>query len=67
MFLFIDLTRIMSTSRDYAELNWAWQGWRQAVGPSAKEDYKKYVELKNVAAEANGNCYLSQIYRLYSN
>ncbi|XP_071788169.1 angiotensin-converting enzyme-like isoform X1 [Asterias amurensis] len=49
-----DLTRIMSTSRDYAELNWAWQGWRQAVGPSAKEDYKKYVELKNVAAEANG-------------
>ncbi|XP_038076505.1 angiotensin-converting enzyme-like [Patiria miniata] len=48
------LTRIMSKSRNYAELNWAWQGWREAVGPSAKEDYKRYVELKNIASVANG-------------
>lgn len=47
------LTRIMATSRDYDELLWAWQGWRDAVGPSAKEDYKLYVELKNEAAMAN--------------
>ncbi|XP_022084569.1 angiotensin-converting enzyme-like isoform X2 [Acanthaster planci] len=52
------LTRIMATSRDYGELNWAWQGWRAAVGPSAKEDYQRYVALKNEAAAANGfsNC-----------
>ncbi|XP_071837203.1 angiotensin-converting enzyme-like [Apostichopus japonicus] len=47
------LTRIMSTSRDYDELLWAWQSWRDEVGPSAKDDYIRYVELKNEAAKAN--------------
>lgn len=53
-FLISGLTRIMSTSRDYDELLWAWQSWRDEVGPSAKDDYIRYVELKNEAAEANG-------------
>lgn len=44
----------MATSRDYDELLWAWQGWRDAVGLSAREDYELYVELKNEAAMANG-------------
>lgn len=56
------LTRIMSTSRDYDELLWAWEGWRDAVGPSAKEDYKRYVELKNEAAQAMGKI-LVNIYK----
>lgn len=54
LFSLTGLTRIMSTSRDYDELLWAWQGWRDAVGPSAKQDYVRYVELKNEAARANG-------------
>ena len=45
----------MAESRDYDELYWAWNGWRDAVsGQEAKEDYKEYVTLKNKAAEANG-------------
>ena len=49
-----DLTRIMAESRVYAELYWAWDGWRDAVGGPAREDYKEYVRLKNKAAKANG-------------
>ncbi|XP_071508563.1 angiotensin-converting enzyme-like [Diadema antillarum] len=48
-----DLTRIMATSRDYAELYWAWDAWRAEVGAPARVDYARYVELKNMAAQAN--------------
>lgn len=51
---FIDLTRIMATSHDYSELYWAWNAWRAEVGAPAREDYTRYVELKNQAAIANG-------------
>ena len=56
IFTFISsgLTRIMAQSRDYGELYWAWRGWRDDVGPPAREDYKEYVRLKNKAAHANG-------------
>ncbi|XP_072043034.1 angiotensin-converting enzyme-like [Amphiura filiformis] len=47
------LTRILAESRNYAELYWAWDGWRDAVGGPAREDYKEYVRLKNLAAVAN--------------
>ena len=45
----------MAGSRDYDELTWAWKAWRDAAGAPAKEDYVRYVELKNKAAKANGN------------
>ena len=46
----------MAESRNYDELYWAWNGWRDAVsGQEAKEDYIEYVALKNMAAEANGS------------
>ncbi|XP_011663849.2 angiotensin-converting enzyme [Strongylocentrotus purpuratus] len=48
-----DLTRIMATSHDYSELYWAWNAWRAEVGAPAREDYTRYVELKNQAAIAN--------------
>ncbi|XP_072019876.1 angiotensin-converting enzyme-like [Amphiura filiformis] len=48
-----DLYRIMAESRDYAELYWAWDGWRDAVGKPARDDYKEYVRGKNKAAVAN--------------
>jgi len=28
-----DLTEVMSTSRDYDRLLWAWRSWRDATGP----------------------------------
>eukprot|EP00057_Strongylocentrotus_purpuratus_P002482 XP_003724613.1 PREDICTED: angiotensin-converting enzyme isoform X4 [Strongylocentrotus purpuratus] len=48
-----DLTRIMSESRDYQELYWAWDAWRDEVGAPARQDYARYVELKNIGAQAN--------------
>lgn len=48
-----DLTRIMAESRDYSELYWAWDAWRDTVGNPARGDYQRYVELKNLAAQAN--------------
>ena len=48
------LTRIMATSREYDELYWAWDSWRDAVGAPARQDYGRYVELKNIGAMANG-------------
>ena len=56
-FIRSDLTRIMAESRDYDELYWAWDSWRDEVGAPAREDYKRYVELKNLAAVANGKSY----------
>ena len=44
----------MASSRNYDELYWVWDGWRDAVGAPARDDYERYVELKNKAALANG-------------
>ena len=54
LFGFSDLTRVLAESRNYGELYWAWDGWRDEVGGPAREDYKEYVRLKNKAAQANG-------------
>ncbi|KAJ8030388.1 Angiotensin-converting enzyme [Holothuria leucospilota] len=48
-----DLTETMASSRNYDELYWAWDGWRDAVGVPARQDFERYVELKNKAALAN--------------
>ncbi|XP_072029767.1 angiotensin-converting enzyme-like [Amphiura filiformis] len=48
------LVRVMANSRNYDELHWAWHGWRKAVsGSKAKDDFKEYVRLKNMAAAEN--------------
>ncbi|XP_006897856.1 PREDICTED: angiotensin-converting enzyme-like isoform X2 [Elephantulus edwardii] len=49
-----DLTKLMATSRNYEELLWAWEGWRNKVGRSILPSYPKYVELSNKAAKLNG-------------
>ena len=49
-----DLGDLMAHSRDYDELEWAWKGWRDAVGPKIGELYPTYVELKNEAATLAG-------------
>lgn len=49
-----DLYAIMSESRDYERLLFAWKGWRDAVGPRLRSHYKKFVDLKNQGAKENG-------------
>lgn len=53
-FYYPDLNKIMSESRDYDELLFAWQGWRNASGRELRQSYKRYVELANLAARSNG-------------
>lgn len=48
-----DLSRIMATSRDPAELKEAWIGWH-AVGADMRDDYMRYVELGNQGARELG-------------
>ncbi|KAI7797162.1 putative angiotensin-converting enzyme [Triplophysa rosa] len=50
-----DLNKIMAQSRDYGELLFAWQGWRNASGRELRSSYKRYVELANLAAQSNGH------------
>nr|CAD7590024.1 unnamed protein product [Timema genevievae] len=45
---------VISSSRDYDELTYAWKSWRDVTGPKMREDYKKYVEINNIAAAENG-------------
>lgn len=45
-----DLVDIMGTSRDYNELLWAWQGWREVVGRPLKDQFTKLVDLLNKGA-----------------
>ncbi|OCT62272.1 hypothetical protein XELAEV_18043355mg [Xenopus laevis] len=49
-----DLTEILAKSRDYDELLFAWQGWRDASGKQIRGKFKRYVELTNKAAQLNG-------------
>ena len=45
---------VISKSRNYDELVYVWKAWRDASGAKMRDDYKKYVELSNLAAEQNG-------------
>lgn len=56
VFCLADLNKIMAESRDYDELLFAWQGWRNASGRELRSSYKRYVELANLAAQSNGKC-----------
>ena len=49
-----DLERIMTTSRDPQELLWAWEQWRNAVGPPSRVFYPSLVDLMNKGANNNG-------------
>ncbi|XP_011366886.1 angiotensin-converting enzyme-like protein Ace3 [Pteropus vampyrus] len=49
-----DLEEVMATSRDYKELLWAWQGWRDAAGRQLRVAFEYYVHLSNKAAMLNG-------------
>ena len=48
-----DLYGILSKSRDYERLLFAWKGWRDAVGPKIRPLYTQFVKLKNQGAKDN--------------
>ncbi|KAG8175126.1 hypothetical protein JTE90_010533 [Oedothorax gibbosus] len=49
-----DLQRILAKSRDYDELTYVWQAWREVAGKPLREKYLRFVELSNEAARLNG-------------
>jgi peptidyl-dipeptidase A len=48
-----DLSHVLATSRDFAELVEAWRGWHAAAAPM-KDRYARYVELANEGAREIG-------------
>ena len=44
----------MATSRDWADLEWAWREWRSQTGRKMKSNYSEFVDLLNQAARLNG-------------
>ncbi|XP_060242521.1 angiotensin-converting enzyme isoform X2 [Meriones unguiculatus] len=48
------LTNVMATSRNYEELLWAWQSWRDKVGRAILPFFPKYVGFSNKIAQLNG-------------
>ena len=48
-----DITRIMATSRDAAQLLDVWRGWH-TISPPMKGDFARYVELANKGARELG-------------
>ena len=51
---FTDLEHIMASSRDWDELLWAWEGWRNASGRVMPSTFEEYVGILNDAAQMNG-------------
>lgn len=49
-----DLTKILSKSRNYTELQFAWKEWRDATGPKMKSIYENFVQNLNTGAKENG-------------
>ncbi|KAG8245218.1 hypothetical protein J6590_009296, partial [Homalodisca vitripennis] len=49
-----DLERLMKTSKDPAELLWAWQESRSAIGPPSKMLYPILIDIQNKGAQNNG-------------
>jgi peptidyl-dipeptidase A len=48
-----ELSRILSESRDEAELRRAWEGWR-TISPPMRPEYRRFVELMNQGARELG-------------
>jgi peptidyl-dipeptidase A len=56
------LSRIIGSSRDPAELLEAWRGWR-TVSPPMREKYRRFSQLGNAGAQALGFADLGNLWR----
>ena len=57
-----DLSRVLAESRDAAELEEAWTGWR-TISPAMKPKYERLVELANEGARELGFADISDLWR----
>jgi peptidyl-dipeptidase A len=48
------IEEVISKSRNFDELTYVWKAWRDASGAKMRDDYKKCVELGNMAAKRSG-------------
>jgi peptidyl-dipeptidase A len=55
-----EITEIMTKSRDYDRILWAWKGWHDATGPKMRHTYTKIVENQNKGAVFSGYTDLSE-------
>ncbi|ESO07109.1 hypothetical protein HELRODRAFT_76483, partial [Helobdella robusta] len=55
---------VMSQSRDYNELLWAWLGWHNNAGRAVKEEFSEMVQLLNKCAQENGYKDASVVWKL---
>ena len=69
MLSYLDLTDLITNSRNYNELRDAWKGWRDVSGAQMKSLYQEYVELLNKAIKDGGissiSTYYNIIYSIY--
>ncbi|XP_055323783.1 angiotensin-converting enzyme-like isoform X1 [Sitodiplosis mosellana] len=49
-----EITKVMATSTDAAELQYTWEKWHNETGLKMKSVFKSYIELNNEAAKLNG-------------
>lgn len=51
---YLDISKIMTQSKDYDELLYYWHAWHEAIGPPLKNNFMRYVQLSNQASRLNG-------------
>ena len=49
----LEITEIMSKSRDFDELKHVWTKWHEQSGGKMRQQYQQFVELSNEAARLN--------------
>jgi peptidyl-dipeptidase A len=57
-----ELSKVLTTSRNYDELLDVWRGWR-TVSPPMKQDYVRFVELMNEGARELGFADTGELWR----
>lgn len=59
-----DLTHIMSTSRNWDELQHVWTEWRRNTGQHIRNSFEQMVHLSNEASRLNSKSNLFNIQRI---
>lgn len=62
----IDIYRVISSSRNFTELEMIWKGWRDASGKKMKDKYAEFVKLSNEGIkELNMGMFLVMIFSYF--
>ena len=49
----LDIESVLASSKDYDELSYVWSEWRKVAAKPMRSAYENYVNLSNLAAQAN--------------